>query len=61
MNTILLTPKQTAKMLNLTTATLYEWRKVKKHLRYVQAGGRVFYYKNDVEDFIKNHTFLPED
>jgi excisionase family DNA binding protein len=56
----LLTPGQTAERLLVSKSTLRNWRAQRIRLRYVRAGNRVFYQKEDVEAFMLNFYRIVE-
>lgn len=59
--TKLITARQAARMLGIGYQALWEWRKARKHLRYVKLGGRIHYYEDDVIAFITKNTFSPKE
>ena len=50
----LLTPEQTAALLQIRPATLARWRWAGCGPRFVKIGGRVRYAENDIENFIQD-------
>jgi excisionase family DNA binding protein len=53
----LLTARQAAKLLGVTTSTLAVWRCTKRYpLRYVKIGGKVRYRQSDLVQFIEVRT-----
>jgi hypothetical protein len=56
----LLTEKQAAEALHLSSKTLTTWRCTKRYpLRYTRMGRRVFYRREDVQRFIEARTVDP--
>ncbi len=49
----LLTPEQTATLLNLSPKTLARWRWAGQGPRFIKIGGCVRYAESDIQDFIK--------
>ena len=49
---ILLTPSETANILQITQGTLANWRLEKKYLPYIKVGKSVRYKKDDIEKFL---------
>lgn len=49
----LLTPREAAKILNVSTLTLRNWRITRRNLRFVRKGTRAYYRPEDVEDFYR--------
>ena len=57
MNSPLITPEETARLLGVRPATLAAWRTLGRYnLPYVKIGARVRYRLADVEDFIERRT-----
>jgi predicted DNA-binding transcriptional regulator AlpA len=52
--TELMTQHELAALLNISTATMANWRSAGKGPRYVKLGGKVKYRKIDVEEFIND-------
>ena len=51
-----LTSQQTAEMLNISEATLRNWRCTQRNdIPYIKIGSLVRYRLNDIEDFINSH------
>jgi len=54
---VLLTPTQAAKLLNIQPATLASWRlRGQPNLAYVRVGRCVRYRHTDITDFIERHV-----
>lgn len=61
MNTDLLTPAQTAKILHVAIGTLAVWRCTARYpLSFVKIGRRVMYKASDVDAFINGNVFGQE-
>jgi excisionase family DNA binding protein len=55
----LLTVRQVASYLNIAVGTLRNWRHLKRHdLRCTKVGGRLRYYREDVERFARIETIM---
>ena len=53
----LLTPRETAERLGVTTATLSAWRTKKRYcLPYIKVGRHVRYRQTDIDRFIESRT-----
>ena len=53
----LLTSKQAAQYLNISTRTLANWRSVgRPHLEYTRVGRTIRYYKSALDSYIAKHT-----
>jgi hypothetical protein len=53
----LLTPKQTSKILGVTTHTLAVWRCRKRYsLRFIKVGRKVMYRPTDLASFLQKQT-----
>jgi Helix-turn-helix domain len=54
---VLLHPREAAKVLQTTVGTLAVWRSARRYaLRYVRVGRRIFYRSEDVQAFIEART-----
>jgi len=47
------TPKEAAEQLGFSPSTLAAWRGREEGPAYHKMGGRVFYYENDLREFIR--------
>ena len=54
-----LDPWEICKMLHITKRTLDNYRD-RGYLTYSKVGGRVFYYRGDIDDFLKEHRTRKE-
>jgi hypothetical protein len=53
----LLTPKQTSRILGVTTDTLAVWRCRKRYaLAFIKVGRKVMYRPSDIDRFLKRRT-----
>ncbi|HEX4387791.1 MAG TPA: helix-turn-helix domain-containing protein [Steroidobacteraceae bacterium] len=53
----LLTPKQTSRILGVTTDTLAVWRCRKRYaLTFIKVGRKVMYRSSDIDRFLKRRT-----
>jgi hypothetical protein len=55
-NPELLTEKEISPLLRLNVKTIQQWRQLKRGPRFVKLGGRIFYRRSDVEDFINRNV-----
>lgn len=56
----LLTPRQAGEILKVSLNTLRDWRTKRVRLRFVKAGSRVYYQRQDVEAFRHRYQKLVE-
>jgi DNA-binding transcriptional MerR regulator len=59
-NKELLSDKETAEFLGLTTRTLREWRKQRKGPAFVKMGTKIKYRKTDIDLYLDSQTVSPE-
>jgi excisionase family DNA binding protein len=55
----LLTPKEAAEMLGVSTRTLAQWRKAGRHLSWIHLGGQVRYRLSTIQEFMEHGTPTP--
>jgi hypothetical protein len=57
MISVLVTPAETAKLLNTTAGVLAVWRSSRRYgLRFVKIGRKVMYRREDIQKFIEART-----